>query len=976
MHERPPANNERSGADADASDQRTVTLAALEAALSNFQARSAADPFSNPIVLFAIELTRRIDRSEIGLRDLDHLVRDLTVEAFRHRASRLSRYLGETDAAANLAEIATRIERLARGSTFEGFRARVERPLAGIVFTAHPTFAMPLSLARSLAELSCGKTRDGAVLDAAERANRLAAAHAESHRPPGELTLEVEHAWSLEALGNAHAAVKHLNRIVFEVARQRWPTRWTELTPNLITLASWVGYDQDGRTDVTSLRSFAVRLADKRAALADYSATVAKIAANAPAELAAAVEPAALMLERAVTSVARQIALLAEAERDALAMAKFSRAMVEGRPDALVDISPLLALVDSALACMTHDADDSNDAQRIDLLLLRATLAGQGPGLAHVQVRLNASQLHNAIRRRVGLDTDPNDPSNRRSYFNTINDLLGAVRAVTVSFATLMTEQASARRLMMTVAQMVKLVDATTPIRFLIAETETGFSLLAALYYARLFGVDRHVEISPLFETEEAFERGERVIEEALKSPHYRQYVTSLGRLAVQFGYSDSGRFVGTMAATFKVERLRLRLAVLLERHGLGSLEVILFNTHGESIGRGGHPHTLADRLQYLAPAQSRFEFASRGIRVKEEVSYQGGDGYLPFLTPSMALAVIARTLDFALADGPPDLADPIYSAPEYAAEFFATVQQEFAGLVADPNYAALLGLYGTNMLYRTGSRPAARESEESNQPSLIEHPAQLRAIPNNAILQQLGFLANTLYGVGRASARDPEMFAAMRARSPRFRQALELVNAALEFSDLDVTRAYTQVFDPGLWLTNAGRARSAVHTKALRELARLTERMGRHDRVARVIRRLQADHQLLLLELLPPPDSARRRRLILLHALRVVLIQRIAMLSTAIPAFSPQQGVIRDDLLARILTLDVPYAVERLVRIFPLQTGAPELADFGEKSTYQPEAGQSYALEHRTLFGPLMHLYELTRLIGSALNHEIGAIG
>jgi hypothetical protein len=34
------------------------------------------------------------------------------------------------------------------------------------------------------------------------------------------------------------------------------------------------------------------------------------------------------------------------------------------------------------------------------------------------------------------------------------------------------------------------------------------------------------------------------------------------------------------------------------------------------------------------------------------------------------------------------------------------------------------------------------------------------------------------------------------------------------------------------------------------------------------------------------------------------------------------------------------------------------------------------YAVEHRTLFGPLMHLYELTRMIGSALNHEIGVIG
>ena len=49
---------------------------------------------------------------------------------------------------------------------------------------------------------------------------------------------------------------------------------------------------------------------------------------------------------------------------------------------------------------------------------------------------------------------------------------------------------------------------------------------------------------------------------------------------------------------------------------------------------------------------------------------------------------------------------DPIYAAPDYASEFFATVQQEFTDLVDDPDYAALLSLFGTNLLYRTGSRP------------------------------------------------------------------------------------------------------------------------------------------------------------------------------------------------------------------------------------------------------------------------------
>jgi phosphoenolpyruvate carboxylase len=950
-------------------DKARATLASLEATLSNLRNHAELDPFSNPIVLFAIELIRRIDRREIDFDALECLVRELTVQAFANRATRLGAYLGQTDPMINRAAIIAIIERIAGSADFTNFRAVVERPVFGIVLTAHPTFSMPLSIARSLTELACGRSAAGTALDETSQADRLTGAHGQDHCPPEAITLDVEYAWSLEALGNAHTAIEELNRAIFTSARTRWPERWTELTPRLITIASWVGYDQDGRTDVTSMRSLAVRLADKNAALVRYLTAVARINSGASAQLEAALQPIAVVLDRAAIRVTNQSSLLAEAERDSGKMAEFSRAMIAESAAALVDNRPLLALIETALGC-------ADEPKRLDLMVLHASIAAHGLGLAQVHVRLNASQLHNAIRRRIGLDTEPNDPSNRRSYFNRINDLLEVVQPVAVNFATLISEQASACRLMITIAQIAKFVDKVTPIRFLIAETETGFTLLAALYFARLFGVERQVELSPLFETQEAFERGERVIEEALKSPHYREYLTRLGRLAIQFGYSDSGRFIGQMAATFRIERLRLRLAQLLERHGLNTLEVILFNTHGESIGRGGHPNTLEDRLHYLAPSANRAEFLNRGIRVKEEVSFQGGDGFLPFMTSAAAVAVTAKILNFSFCDDAQSSTDPIYHAPDYAAEFFATVQQEFASLVDDSGYAGLLGLYGTNMLYQSGSRPPARQSEEWSARSAIEHPAQLRAIPNNAVLQQLGFLANTLYGVGRAAAKDPEMFAVMRERSPRFRQALELVATALEVSDLDATRAYAYIFDPALWLTNSGRSRSTTRAKELRELARVSEQIEGHERVARVIRRLQADH-LLLLELLQPRDSVRRRRVILLHAMKVAIIQRIALLSTGIPPFSPQLGVTRDDVLARILVLEIPAAVKMLAQIFPTrQVNTGEEENFGEESNYQPEAASSYAVEHRTIFDPLDRLYELVRRVGSALNHEIGAMG
>jgi phosphoenolpyruvate carboxylase len=106
-------------------------------------------------------------------------------------------------------------------------------------------------------------------------------------------------------------------------------------------------------------------------------------------------------------------------------------------------------------------------------------------------------------------------------------------------------------------------------------------------------------------------------------------------------------------------------------------------------------------------------------------------------------------------------------------------------------------------------------------------------------------------------------------------------------------------------------------------------------------------------------------------------VIQRICVLATEIPNFSPQLGVTRDDILARILELDVLNAVERLRLIFPHEDGVANTRDdFGEESQYRPEPRLSYALEHDALFSPMLKLFDLARRIGTAITYEIGAIG
>jgi phosphoenolpyruvate carboxylase len=930
----------------------STKIAEFEDLLKEADACAARDPFTNPHLLFALDATRCMAKGSVSLDDVDAVISDLTAQAFAARAERLGAYLGGPDAEG----VTALFERQAEKG-FEAYAALLGHPAVGVVTTAHPTFALDRELSLALVELATGRTEQDEPLDEAGKAARLALARARRHQPPSPISLDMEHDWSVRALSNLVDGLDEARRAALAVARRRWPDRWRSLRPRLMTVATWVGFDQDGRTDVTWDVSLRKRLALKQVALGRYVALARQARASDIVQV----------LERGLAVVDRQSAALVDLDaKDFAAVAAFSRALVADRDEALVDPRPLIDRIDQALS-----AAEDDDAEA--LILLRTQLEVQGVCLSHIHVRLNAAQLHNAIRAKLGLETSPSDPANRRSYFQAINGLIETCEPIQAGLRDLLIESSSSRQLFVTIAEMAKYIDAASPVRFLIAETESGFTLLVALYFARLYGVESLVEISPLFETAEALIRGEAVIEEALKSPAYRAGLIAQGKLAVEFGFSDSGRFIGQLAATFRIERLRLRLAELLDQEGLCDLKLILFNTHGESMGRGGHPASLADRLAYAAPPQDRREFAGRGIRVREEDSFQGGDGYLPLFTLPAARATVRGLLVFSLEGMDGETDDPIYDHPDFASEFFATIQQAFSDLIADPDYAALLSLYGTRTLPKTGSRPEQRQSADAGQVREFKEVSQLRAIPNNSILQGLAALANLIFGVGRAAAKNPALFEILHEGSPRFRRALDMVTQAALLSDLQATRGYAATVNPSLWLDR--RAVQPDDAKVLGALTRLAQKAGLTEALSRALRRLRAERDLPVA--LQPADIPRRLRLRLLHALRISLIQRASLLAARIPPFTPQAGLTREGIQLRIMRLDILSAVHDLAEQFPLRPseGLRGL-DFGDGVEASSSEVSGYAREHAELLQPLLKIHDLILDTTEALDHEIGACG
>ncbi len=965
----------------------------LQQRLEEARARAADDPFVDPVGCVGVDLFRTLRQRPGEVAAAEELVRALAVEAFVARARRLRRYLGETDPEANRARLAVLVDGLLdrAGEDPHQLAAALAFITFGFVFTAHPTFAVARELQDELVDLALERDREGRPLDGAARLALLARVAARPHRPDAPLDLAYEQAYALEAMGHLAAALRTLWRVVAERLRARRPEDWRRLVPRLVSIATWVGYDTDGRADIPWSETFARRMIVAEVQLRHYRERVRALRAQLGED-----DPRLDALEVMETRLSFTIHTLSEAVPVFLEvaaatreggstglerLAAVARRLAEARPSTLHDKRELLQLLDR---CLAHGPDDE---VTLELWLLRAEVATLGLGRARSHLRINARQIHNAVRHQVGLDHAPDDPSWRLSYLDAIHRLVQEVQPVAVNFGSLAHEPATARRAFMLCAKMLQHVDGGEPIRFLIAECETSFTLLAALYLARLFGVDDAIDISPLFETPRALERGAGIIDEALSYPAFRAYVERRGRLTIQTGFSDAGRYMGQLAAADAIERIRLDLVAVLQRHGLDHLELVIFDTHGESMGRGAHPASLADRLAYFDTPHSRRLFAAAGLRQRQETSFQGGDGFLLFARYESALAVLTRALEHRLAPPPAD-DDPFYARPPYVDEFFATIRQYNRRLFEDPDYAAFLGAFGPHLLYRTGSRSSVREHELATPPPL-EHPSQLRAIPHNAILQQLGMLVHVIGGVGRAMARDPEAFERLYRTSDRFRRLVSLVEYAFMYSDPLVTKAYIDLFDAGGWLLLARRCPERDAQEGLREVADHFERLGLHERLARIFRFMfrdhldlaQAlrDHRRRTRDLGEEPiaiDLATRDNLHLLHAVRLAAIRTLAELAARIPDFSDRHRVTREEVVERLLRLDVEPALQLLVRIFPLEEHGADRLDWGEAATYAPTASQSYAQEHEQLFRPMARLHELMRQVTTAVVHHVGAVG
>ncbi len=906
--------------------------------LGELHARTAETPLFNPVFQLGLEISRALEAGEVTLAGLAGVIAELGREGLQARADQLARLVAPIDDAANLAAFRAEVQASAASGDFPAFRARWEAPLLHVVFTAHPTFLL---------------TPDeyGAVADAAVSGVPVALAPAEVRPAP---SLEDEHEAVLAAIGRAMAARDRLHGVVLEEAAAAFPQAWTQLSPCLFRLASWVGYDMDGRTDIGWATSLRFRAEEKSVRLGHY------------AEAADALGEAALAgrLARAATQAAGVAALLAGNTDDPAALSAIANQVTAGDGDAITSLAGVIA--------------ELRGQGGHDRLVLAAAMAADGLGMGHIHFRVNAAQLHNAIRRRL----DPEgaiDPAGGQALIR-LRALLADVRPLRSNFAALAVESTTAVRQFLAMAAILKHIDADAPIRLLIAECEQPTTVLAALYFARLFGIDARVDVSPLFETEAALEHGGRFLDALLAEPAYRAHARRRGRVAIQTGFSDAGRFVGQVPAALAIERLQGRLARAMKANGLADVAALIFNTHGESMGRGAHPASFADRLAWPLSRWARAQFAAAGIRVEAEASFQGGDGFLFFGHPALALATLARIALIApqLAAGGAD--DDFYARTDLSLDYYRMIRRHQRGLFEARPYARAITAFGLGLIPTTGSRRLKRQSDlgRDRDASL----RSIRAIPHNAILQQLGYPVNVLAGVGSAAQGATEALGALLGASARGGQILALVGRANAIASIKTLAAYGELFNSAYWATRPYRG---TETALARPCLALAERLVEDDRSGqfrRLASMLRVDNIKLrqLLAHVPaetvPGAEATRRTLGVLHAVRLALMQHMFLRAVDIPAFSARNDISRDDVIEMVLSLRVDEALPLLNRAFPVS--APDLADYAmaEPSDWPDGDPAAYAGIQRRFIAPIAEAARLIPLTSIAIANHFGAHG
>ena len=891
----------------------------------------------NPVSALAEMVDDDIYEERVSRKDIEIVLDNISEELWRNKASSL-RYQAGLDGV--------------KDNQFSIAGLDITQPLYRAVFTAHPTFALKKDVSQAV------------VYDAVtEEISKPLDAFSSRE----SISLQEEHLEAMAALRNGRTAVNLINESIINQNTKSNPESWQDEIPNVLGVATWVGYDLDGRTDISWIDSFSFRLYEKIESLKNYKDAMEKISHPEVSKIKLKIEKELIRNEK----IFSKFKSLKKNKND------FNEVM-----NLITDGDERL-LSSKKLANQLHYIAKQNVSlkEKIEIMVLVADLYTHGFGMGEIHLRINAAQIRNAMRPVDGRALSISDGENSaRLLVERLALRIKNESSWSTNFKNLDQETALARRQMMLARQIIKHIDSDQQVKLLIAECERPLTIMSALYLAHKFGIADSLDISPLFETSYGLEHGEKLIDQLLQQEVFVDYLRKRKILTIQTGFSDAGRFIGQIAANMAIERLQTKIINCLKNRMGKAVDLLVFNTHGESFGRGGIQSNMNDRQSYIMTPFVRNHAKENGIRLYHQSSFQGGDGYRLFGSFEVAVSTLKNIFiaEINLASQV-DKTDAFYQQTDFSLDLFSGLKDWHEKLLNDPSYSDLVDIFDNNLLPVTGSRPTRRVVGAGNE---RRGPSKIRAITHNAILQQLGYLANVVSGMGCAATLDTDEFVDIFSKSSRLRQCLNYVLRAKEMGSLNTVLAYSRLLDPGFWVNKAYHGKQEKNQRGLRSISQLLRKGSNYQSIQKTVWNLRDDlvdlyrlvEKLGLKSVRPKGDD--RLQLDLLHSIRIALVSNSLMLVCSLPRLGETNRHSNDDILNYALKLDFDSVSDIIRTAFRLESTVSDTELLSEKESYSIENIGSFIFVDKQVLAPLEQNKIMIKQITQMISAVYGAHG